>query len=301
MGCPLPVLRFIAREHRQRPFSGPVLLLGRQCVYATFAEVTAMLRAEGLVPKPLPSGMSELTNIPSWRDGPHAACTSDEAFFQALGGLETVALDSSAYEGAEIVWDLNQPVPAEHEARFGLILDGGTLEHVFDTRTALANVARMLRPGGRVVHTNPATNYLAHGFYQFSPTFYYDFYGANAFSDLRCYIAEQPSWSTSGHGWRYWEWDTRRPYTNLRAKDLLMTFFTAEKTGASTHDRIPQQGDHLKTGEGGRTSQGDDSAPRGSLGALSAMLPERVRMALRRLRGRDLMSEPWGLKYMGRL
>ena len=99
MGCPLPVLRFIAREHKRRSISGPVLLLGRQCVYASFAEVTAMLRSEGLQPHALPAGMSELTNIPSWRDGPHARFTSDQAFFHALGGLEATALDSSDYVG----------------------------------------------------------------------------------------------------------------------------------------------------------------------------------------------------------
>ena len=191
-------------------------------------------------------------------------------------------------------------MPPELEGRFGLILDGGTIEHVFDTRVALESIARMLRVGGRVLHTNPATNYLAHGFYQFSPTLYYDFYAANAFADLHCFIAEQPTWSTSGHGWRYWEWDAQRPYAFMRSNNLLMTFFSAEKTASSTCDRVPQQGDHLGAGEGGKTSDAV-AAPPGLLTALARRLPARLHLALRRLRGRDLTSPPWGLKYRGRL
>lgn len=299
MGCPLPVLRFLAREHRHAPFMGPVLTLGRQCVYATLDDVRDMLRAEGIEPRALPQGMSHGTNIPSWRHGPEARFTSDHAFFAALAGIETQALDNSDYEAAEIVWDLNQPAPAELERRFGLIFDGGTLEHVFDTRVALQNLCRMVKPGGRIIHTNPASNYLAHGFYQFSPTLYYDFYGANGFRDLRCFIAEQPPWTTTGRHWRLWEWDPRRPYSHVRSNRLLMVFFCAERGADSTFDKLPQQGEYLTAGNAGRTGAAEPEP--GSMRRLAAKLPPRLLIALRRLRGRDLNSEPWGLKYLGRL
>ena len=300
MGCPLPALRFLAREHARRPYVGQVLTLGRQCVHATFAQVVKMLREEGLEPHPLPAGLPERTDLPGWRTGPNAAMTSDRAFFQALGGLDVVALDCSDYEQAGIIWDLNCPVPAELEGRFGLILDGGTLEHVFDTRVALANIARMLTPGGRVFHTNPATNYLAHGFYQFSPTLYYDWYAANGFTDLRGLLVEQPTWSQTGHGWRCWEWNPHRPYGHARSSRLLMLYFVAEKRPGATHDRIPQQGDSTRTGEGGRTGY-DDHGSTGWRARLARALPARLHMAIRRLRGRDFSSEPWGLRFRGRL
>jgi len=299
LGCPLPVLRFLAREHARSPYSGPVLTLGRQCVYATFAQVVQMLREEGLEPRPLPAGLPEQTDLPGWRDGPYASMTSARAFFHALGGLEALALDHSDYEQAEIIWDLNRPLPAELEGRFGLVLDGGTLEHVFDTRVALANVARMLAPGGRVLHTNPTTNYAAHGFYQFSPTFYYDWYAANGFTGLRALLVEQPPWSATGHGWRHWEWNPRRPYTLVRSKRLLMTYFVAEKGAGATHDRIPQQGDFTRTDDESRTHY--DKGATGWRARLVRALPPRLHMAIRRARGRDLSAEPWGLKYLGRL
>jgi hypothetical protein len=300
MGCPLPVLRWLAQEHRRKPLRGPVLTLGRQCVYATFAEVTEMLREEGIAPHPLPPGMSERTNLPGWRDRPEAGYTSDRAFFHALGGLETRAVDSSDYEQAEILWDLNRPVPAEHHGRFGTIFDGGTLEHVFDTRVALENVARMLRVGGRAIHTNPASNYVAHGFYQFSPALYYDWYAANGFTDPRCLIVEQPTWTQVGRGWRAWAWDPARPYSHLCSRRPLMLFFSAEKTATSTHDRIPQQGEFAGGGDGGKTGYGA-KADGGWRAKVARLLPARLHRAIRRARGRDLTSEPWGLKYRGKL
>jgi SAM-dependent methyltransferase len=300
MGCPLPVLRYLVLEHKRKPLVGPVLTLGRQCVYATFAEILALLRSEGVTPHPLPAGMPERTNLPGWSGRHEASNASDHAFFRALADLETQALDSSDYEQAEILWDLNRPVPPELHSRFGTILDGGTLEHVFDTRVALESIARMLKPGGRVVHTNPASNYLAHGFYQFSPTLFYDYYGANRFTDLRCLVVEQPTWSQTGRDWRCWEWDPRRPYSHMCASRPLMLFFSAEKSAASTADRLPQQGEFSGGGDGGKTGYAG-----GALTSLRArlvrLLPARLHRAIRRARGRDLSSEPWGLRYRGRL
>jgi SAM-dependent methyltransferase len=301
MGCPLPVLHFLAREHKRKPFSGPVLTLGRQCVYATFAEVVAMLRAEGLTPHALPAGMSERSNLPGWNDRHEASYASDHAFFHALGALETQALDSSDYEQAEVIWDLNRPVPPELHGRFGMIFDGGTLEHVFDTRVALENIARMLKPGGRAIHTNPASNYLAHGFYQFGPALYHDYYGVNGFTDLRCLVVEQPTWSQTGHDWSSWEWDPRRPYSHMCADRPLMLFFSTEKTPTSTADRIPQQGDFSGGSDGGKTDYAAGSDAGGWRARLVRRLPPRLHRAIRRARGRDLSSKPWGLRYRGKL
>lgn len=301
MGCPLPVLRYLAREHRRKPFAGPVLTLGRQCLYVTFAEVVAMLREEGIEPRPLPAGMSERSNLPGFRGRPEAAFASDRAFFHALGGLETEALDSSDYEGAELLWDLNRPVPAALHGRFGMIFDGGTLEHVFDTRVALENIARMLKPGGRAIHTNPASNYLAHGFYQFSPALYHDWYGVNRFADLRGLIVEQPTWSQTGRGWPAWAWDPLRPYSHMCAERPLMLFYSAEKTADSTVDRVPQQGEVSGGGDGGKTGYDAGEAARGWRARLARLLPPRLHRWIRRARGRDLTSRPWGLRSRGRL
>ena len=43
------------------------------------------------------------------------------------------------------------------------------------------NIAKMCAQGGEIIHVGPLNNQPNHGFYQFSPTLYYDFYEANGF------------------------------------------------------------------------------------------------------------------------
>ena len=85
MGLPLPLLRFLAREHRRERFGDSVLLLGRQCVYATVEQILTMLREEGVESRPLPSGFSTQTNVLTWHGTAMACNASDEAFFRLLG------------------------------------------------------------------------------------------------------------------------------------------------------------------------------------------------------------------------
>ena len=174
MGLSKAALRFIAIEHRRKAFSGAAVTLGRQCVYGTFSDVQQILREEQIPQAKLPPGIATGTNIPDWRGSENEQFTSDAAFFYTLGMQDVRALDVSDFEGAEITWDLNRPVTSELESRFDLILDSGTLEHVFDVNTAMRNLVKMLRPGGRVIHFSPANNFCNHGFYQFSPTFFAD-------------------------------------------------------------------------------------------------------------------------------
>lgn len=86
-----------------------------------------------------------------------------------LGAESVDAMDYSEYEGAKIVQDLNKPLPAEWNEQFDLIIDGGTIEHVFNVPEALRTLMSLCRVGGHVFLTNPANNQCGHGFYQFCP------------------------------------------------------------------------------------------------------------------------------------
>jgi predicted O-methyltransferase YrrM len=97
--------------------------------------------------------------------------------FKTWGFSESLALDVSGYEGAEVLFDLNRSdLPASLLDRFGLIINGGTLEHVFHVPNALYNISRMVKTGGMIVHISPIHNWVDHGFYQFGPTLFYDYY-----------------------------------------------------------------------------------------------------------------------------
>jgi hypothetical protein len=102
------------------------------------------------------------------RDGDYA-----EPLLRFLGSEKVRSFDASAYEGATDVHDFNTPIPREHYQQFDLVLDGGSLEHVFFATTALRNCMEMVAVGGHFIAMSPANNYFGHGFYQFSPEFYF--------------------------------------------------------------------------------------------------------------------------------
>jgi SAM-dependent methyltransferase len=71
------------------------------------------------------------------------------------------------------VHDLNIPVPAHLNERFDTVIDGGTLEHVFNFPEAIKSAMQMVKAGGRLFIMTPANNYFGHGFYQFGPELFY--------------------------------------------------------------------------------------------------------------------------------
>lgn len=89
-----------------------------------------------------------------------------------LGATEVHSFDVSSYEGPTHLHDMNTPVPPALKGRYSMVLDGGTLEHVFNFPVAIRNCMEMVRVGGHYVGIVPANNWMGHGFYQFSPELY---------------------------------------------------------------------------------------------------------------------------------
>jgi SAM-dependent methyltransferase len=96
-----------------------------------------------------------------------------EPFIEYLGASQVDSLDASGYEGSSIVHDLNVALPDSLKGSFSVVLDSGTLEHVFDFPQALRNCLAAVRVGGHFITITPTNNQLGHGFYQFSPELYY--------------------------------------------------------------------------------------------------------------------------------
>ena len=97
-----------------------------------------------------------------------------EEFLQKLGASAVTSFDASAYEGASVVHDMNRPIGDEHKGKFACVLDGGTLEHVFNYPAALKNALEMVELGGHFLAITPTNNFLGHGFYQFSPELFFN-------------------------------------------------------------------------------------------------------------------------------
>jgi hypothetical protein len=96
-----------------------------------------------------------------------------EPFLKSLGAREVDSMDASDYESATIIHDMNLPVADQHKTAFDVVLDGGSLEHIFNFPIAIKSCMEMVRPGGYFLGITPANNFLGHGFYQFSPEVYF--------------------------------------------------------------------------------------------------------------------------------
>ena len=84
-------------------------------------------------------------------------------------GVQTVDILDWYDSRANLRLDMNQPVAAELHNRYGMFIDIGCLEHVFDTRQCIENCMRMVAPGGHYVLCTPVSGYVGHGFHTFDP------------------------------------------------------------------------------------------------------------------------------------
>lgn len=98
-----------------------------------------------------------------------------EQYWSILAGKESKvdSFDISEFEQATVIHDMNDPLPEIYQNKYGVVVDGGTLEHVFTYTTALHNAMSMVSGGGYFIIMTPSNNQCGHGFYQFSPELFY--------------------------------------------------------------------------------------------------------------------------------
>jgi len=93
--------------------------------------------------------------------------------FSELGAESVQSIDYSEYEGAAIVFDLNEPIPQVYVEKYDLVFDSGSLEHIYYCQQAIHNYMKMCKIGGSLILVLPTNNQMGHGFYQFSPEFFF--------------------------------------------------------------------------------------------------------------------------------
>ena len=143
MGLDRNATRFLLQACQMGVRFDATLTLGRQYMLLSPERMALLLREHGRWPPPEGEAafLAALRGT-RWRF---------EVFARALGAGTVAAMDASTYEGAAIVHDLNQPVPPDLEERLDVVIDGGTLEHVFNFPVAIANCMRLLKTGGHLI------------------------------------------------------------------------------------------------------------------------------------------------------
>ncbi len=90
-------------------------------------------------------------------------------------------IDLHGYSEGALPFNLNEPLP-EHDALkegFDIVLDFGTLEHVFNISQAFRSIHDLTNPGGLMIHALPHQGFYDHGFFNIQPTLFYDIASAN--------------------------------------------------------------------------------------------------------------------------
>lgn len=139
------------------------------------------LRNAGLEPTELKT-RSDALIIQQWHSWAGPIYDTDDVLGKL--GITAMYVDINPSRLCERVVDLNEPLPTDLCNSFDLVVDPGTIEHCFNIGQSFKNVALALKVGGIVLHQNPLTC-MNHGFWNFSPTAYFDFYYQNGFQILR--------------------------------------------------------------------------------------------------------------------
>lgn len=243
-------------------------MIGRQGLYLSEKTLGKVLKAQG---QPLPR--DEVQALMRGRDG------YAEPLLEHLGARKIDSFDASDYEGATQVVDFNLPIGDQFRNRYSVVIDCGSLEHVFNFPVAIANCMQMVETGGHFICVSPTNNFGGHGFYQFSIELYFRiFTSANGFSVKRMYVSE----CGASAPW----YEVSDPETVGGRMDLVNAtpaafMMIAEKVAAvEPFLHPPQQSDYVALWTPGNPHQ----PPRNFARSLYASLPPLLQAGARRAR-----------------
>lgn len=161
----LQALFMLSSETLVRPFHGKLLTLGKQTPCVSLEQLKQMIHFQ--------TGIE----LPNYRNN---QIIPDTMVAEILGFSSINAMDNSAYEGADIIYNLNDRALSKHLiGAFDVILDIGVIEHVFDMPSALWNIHQMLKVGGRFILFTTCIYWIDQAYYMMSPTLFHDYYRLN--------------------------------------------------------------------------------------------------------------------------
>ncbi len=151
-------LLLLTREAHERPFAGRALVLGMD-------------------------------------DGDEArgddAIAPNESVWRRLG-IEHVQMADALERDRHLSLE-DSGTPADLAGMYDVVLDLGHAPRRFHMPHVMANLCRLAKVGGRVVHVAPSCNHVDRAYYMMSPTYYADFYAANGFAIEALFVVRCPA------------------------------------------------------------------------------------------------------------
>lgn len=221
-----------------------------------------------------------------------------EGLFQLFGAESVESFDASDFEDAMHIHDLNYPIADEFKNAYSVVLDGGTLEHVFNYPAALKNGMEMVNEGGHLLGITPVNNFSGHGFYQFSPELFFRTFCAENGYEMKdlIFMEDLPDapWYRVADPARL---GRRVTFENARPAYLLLIAKRVEIK--PIFERFPQQSDYSAAWKSENGERDDDNAAPGFIeripGAVSRRLKKLTRPDAIRYETGDLVRfDPFG-------
>ncbi len=247
MGIGSNVMEGLIREATYRAFSGRAYTLGRPTMSLAPHMTNDLFKTMNLSPVGGPSCEDQVDRVTAYSGQLPFAPIRDVEFFRMLGFNTVKAIDISDFEGAEIILDLNQQIPSHLIGTCDLLVDGSTLDNLFDPVTALRNATRLLKPNGRIcisAQGNYSRHFTGIPYLIMTPIWIYDYFVANRFINCEAYVSIWADGSQSTyrlnheHATRKWGLGLVKPV--LSEFHLQLCIF-AERDANSTCDRNPNQ------------------------------------------------------------
>ncbi len=159
MGIDFQIARMLCEAHERGCSFNETATIGHLSLFLRSGEVRLLRRAYRNANKP------DADPVGRYKFGDYS-----DGFLRDFLGVSTLAIiDISAYQGANVIHDLNEPIAETLHGRFDVVIESGSLEHIFNFPVAISSLMKMVKTGGIIFLGSPANNLCGHGFYQFSP------------------------------------------------------------------------------------------------------------------------------------
>jgi hypothetical protein len=116
---------------------------------------------------------------------------TDGTLFAAFAPeLRLDVMDVTDYEGANLIWNMCEPVPHHLHETYDVIFNGSVLDNIFDPAQAMRNMTRLLAPRGRIIHIEMVSNFL-YEYLIYSTDWFIDYQIVSGFTDCCIYVGTQ--------------------------------------------------------------------------------------------------------------
>jgi hypothetical protein len=178
MGITLGKLQQL-RDMRALPVTGKILDLGSSNLYS--ADSVSLTQFAASFGRELDAGtIQRLADGSTYGSGITKNASFVGGLFEGLG-FEYLALDIANGYRTQI-FDLNvEKLPRRLRSNFDIVLNFGTTEHVINQLNAFRVIHDAVKVGGHIVHQLPTAGYIYHGYFCYTPRFFFDLAGYNQY------------------------------------------------------------------------------------------------------------------------